>query len=91
MKNAILVVLGFLLFPLVSDMSEITRHFFKTEMSMFLFVPSYGVATTVTGGCTKDVSKNGHGWTFVRREYNTCNTVQIFVSDLIYGEYSREN
>lgn len=77
------VLLGFFLFPLAADVSEIFGW------STFLRVPGYGSMDAFIGNCTKDVAKNGHGWVFVVREYYNCGKVSIAISDLIYGETTK--
>lgn len=87
------LVLGMLLLPAYNDGYDIYEHFSKSEIPFKYFSfgvrPSLGIANVVTGDCTRDISKNGHGWVFVNREYFSCNKVEIFISDLIYGEYTR--
>ncbi len=67
------------MFPLAADVSEVFGWV------TFLRVPGYGTTDAFVGNCTLDVSKNGHGWTFVNREYYQCGAISIAISDLIHG------
>lgn len=93
MKNLILgLILGFSISPLYNDSVDIYGHYVGevSTKTWALFVrPSLGIADPLIGNCTKDISKNGHGWVFVNRDFFACNKVQIIVSDLIFGELTR--
>lgn len=87
MKKFLLgIIIGFLMFPLAADLSDLTGKFI-----IFLRVPGYGTVDPFIGNCTKDVSKNGHGWVFVNREYYKCGKIAIAISDAIYGEHNPNN
>lgn len=63
--------------------AELTRKLWVT-----LAFPKYGFGDLFTGGCTKDIGENGHGWVFINRKYHQCSKLSIAISDLIYGEYT---
>lgn len=78
------------MYPFICDIVWLTKH--KTDLSLewtnsATLMPSYGTFDFMIGRCTKDVGKNGHGWTFIMREYNDCGQIQIFLSDFFFGEY----
>jgi len=88
MKEVLLILLGLSIIPITNDALFIARHFGYKDASKFIsWTPGIGVEEVVTARCTKDIGRNGHGWVFVKREYFKCNKLQIFFSDLIYGEY----
>lgn len=41
--------------------------------------------------CTKDVRKNGHGWIFIKRDFFGCNKLEIAISDILYGELTKDS
>ena len=57
-----------------------------SKINSWLKMPSIGFFDPLTERCTKD--KRGDR---TRREYFKCNAVQIFISDLIYGEITKKN
>lgn len=95
MKKFLLgLVLGVALFPGICDVIELVAYKFPENETVNAvltktYIPRYGFYKVFNGSCTKDVSKNGHGWTFVRREYFQCGTISIAISDLIFGEYQK--
>lgn len=94
MKYLLTFILGLVTYPLIVDISNIIQYNTNSKIAEIVYykiwMPNYGIANVFTTNCTKDVSKNGHGWIFVNREYYACNKVQIYFSDLIYGEYTQE-
>lgn len=86
----VVFILGFAAYPLAIDVLATAEYYSESKIVKKihdkLWIPEYGIADVLTENCTKDVSKNGHGWVFVNREYYQCNNFQIFVSDLIFGE-----
>lgn len=93
MKSTIIFLLGLLAFPIISDVVTVVDYHTTNETVSKAYVwmihPSYGISDVLIENCTKDVSKNGHGWVFVNREYFQCNKAQIYFSDLIFGETTR--
>lgn len=83
---------GLLLFPALCDMTKLAVNLTDNEIAEAAFsasiMPGYGIHKPFVKNCTKDVSKNGHGWVFVNREYFQCGKIAIVISDLIYGEYT---
>lgn len=94
MKKLILgFILGVLLYPALMDLHDVMDYqypkLFSSSVSAFRYVPTYGLADPFIKNCTKDVSKNGHGWVFVNREYFKCGKLSIKISDYIYGETTK--
>lgn len=96
MKKLLLgFVFGVLSVMLFNDVVDIAYYHAKRDNKTLSKLwsagirPGLGVSEPLTKSCTKDVSENGHGWIFINREYYNCNVVQIFVSDLVFGEYTR--
>lgn len=94
MKSVLIFLLGLATYPLMVDVVEISAYHTKSkvlnDIRYKIWLPNYGIADMFTENCTKDVSKNGHGWVFVNREYYKCNKFQIMVSDLVFGETTKE-
>jgi hypothetical protein len=95
MKKFILgFTLGFLSFIALGDITEIGVYHTGYDNQVFgklwkyTIYPRFGISKPFVKQCTKDYGMNGHGWVFVRREYNKCGKVSIALSDLIHGEYS---
>jgi hypothetical protein len=83
MKKVLLgLILGLLMFPAIHEIDSYTTE-------VMSFIPHYGFMKPFEKMCTKDISKNGHGWVFVRRDYYRCGTLSIIISDFIHGEYTK--
>ncbi len=41
--------------------------------------------------CTSDISRNGFGWVFIRREYYRCNRLETLVSNKLYDSLTQHN
>lgn len=93
MKFIFGLIVGFLIFPIFCDVVNtwdwMSHSELSSKFSSFALLPTYGLGRSISGQCTKDVSKNGHGWVFVRRDFYKCYEWQIHISDLIYGEYTK--
>jgi hypothetical protein len=92
MKNFMLGVLAFWLFmsvnnwlyyraidkelPIALHMLQVTNDIVKSE----------AIVHTLTKRCCNDVIKNN----LTARQYFQCNSLQIKVSDLLFGEYAYE-
>lgn len=59
---------------------------FMIEPGFGLFVPEFGIRRVLTARCIKTGSKIRGGFTAKGRDYFQCNKVQIFVSDILFGE-----
>ena len=86
------ILIGLILFPLVADITDVAYYYKNNKITQklwFIFnTPGYGSIAFIKKDCTKDVSQNGHGWVFVNREFFQCGPIQIYLSDLIFGEYT---
>lgn len=93
MKYVLAFFLGLATYPLMCDVVSVglfhTQSEILDKVHDAIWIPNYGIADALTKGCTKDISKNGHGWVFMNRQYYRCNKVQIYVSDLVFGETTR--
>jgi len=85
MKFLLGITLGLALFPLIGDVFKLIEY--KTDKDMPFIIPTYNAFEGVVGRCTKDVSQNGHGWTFIRRDFFGCGKINIMISDLLHGDY----
>ena len=91
MKNFIFgIIFGVFSVYITNDIHSTLYYFdFIDKRPPLIFNPNLGISSPIIGNCTKDVSKNGHGWIFISREYFKCNKLQIMISDYLYGEYTR--
>ena len=72
------IVLGILAFPLLIDILRVAK------INPTVGLTGYGSTLFIQGGCRDIQAKNGHGWKFILREYNECNRLSNYLSDLIY-------
>lgn len=88
MKLMLAAVLGFFIYPAIVDLTEISSHYLDSPQlpARLRVLPSYGIADPFIGNCTSEWGENGHGWRFVLRDYYGCNTLQILISDLLFGK-----
>lgn len=93
-KFTIGILLGLFLFPFLCDLARLSNELIPNKITDFLslktMVVGYHTENAFVGNCTKNISKNGHGWVFVNREYFKCGKVSIWISDKIYGEKYNE-
>lgn len=89
MKKLLLgVLLGVILYPAMYEALEYVESHTSVDIDLpYRF--EYGFTKPFNKLCTKDVSKNGHGWVFVNRKYFRCGKLAIYVSDKLYGEYTK--
>ncbi len=90
----LMFLLGILSFPLLGDFVELAQHYYPNSTIVdkiwtISLIPRYGTTDFLAKNCTKDVSKNGHGWIFVRRDFYSCGKLSIFLSDLLFTEYTQ--
>ena len=86
-KYMIGFIIGLFMFPLGYEI--VWEVGYNHDLYSLPYRLEYGVTKPFYKRCTKDVSKNGHGWVFIRRKYNRCGPISIFVSDLLWGEYTK--
>lgn len=82
MKNLLFVLLGLLIYPAVADLAELVDDKLDTNLWVTVGVPSYKLANGLTGRCTDRTRRDG----VRQRDYFGCGKVNIFISDLVYGE-----
>ena len=81
-------MLGILSYPAIYETLGHIEYQYDVKLDLpYRF--DYGFTKPFKKWCTKDVSKNGHGWVFVRRDYYKCGKIAIKISDLLYGEYTK--
>lgn len=87
-KLTLMFLLGFAFYPAAYEFADHLDYTGKVKLNIpYRF--EYGIMKPFNKFCTKDASKNGHGWVFIRRDYYNCGPISIFVSDTLYGEYTR--
>ena len=90
-KYLLTFILGLVAYPLARDCINFAEYTANTEWEWnrgYNSFATYGVFDFAMRRCTKEEGKNGHGWTFVVREYHECGTLSVYLSDLLYGEKS---
>ena len=57
----------------------------RSKISLWLVAPGLGTANALRGACVKAGSVI-NGYEYKGREYFGCNKIEIFISDVLYGE-----